>query len=113
MTSLASFYQVVALAAFFPVVCWMNYAFRHLVGLEETRNPKAGIVETDDWIQVTAACDANGGHGCELWVTKRLPFAWHEDDEPIFCRGPFSCAHPALAGSWRRRTQRWRSCYSG
>ena len=23
--------------------------------------------------------------------------AAHEDDEPVFCRGPFSCAHPALA----------------
>ena len=55
----------------------------HIVAVQEARPTKAGITEDDDWITIATESDQLNGHGCEIWINKRLPFSIssHDNDQ--------------------------------
>ena len=46
----------------------------HLIGVQEARTKGPDVLEDDNYIMVSGGCTAAGERGCELWISKQLPW---------------------------------------
>ena len=77
-----------------------------MIGFQEARPKKAGIYASENYIRVTSRATSDGTHGCEFWISSKIPIGYKHgrkvlvrredvsavssDHRHIVVRGPYS-----------------------
>ena len=63
----------------------LDYLRVCIAGLQETRSRKAETVVSATHLRYLSPRDEQGGHGVELWLSRRVPFAWRGQTPMFLC----------------------------
>ncbi|CAE7773935.1 unnamed protein product [Symbiodinium sp. CCMP2592] len=66
-----------------------------VAGFQEARCTEDGIIATEHYWVASSACDAQGGGGCQIWVSKTATWGCDAAEKLRFVRESFSILHAA------------------